>query len=194
MQGHVERLNEDGTAQVRVRGDEAGTSCGDHGGGCHACGNKPQFTIKVGNDAGARAGDYVSIHYPQGAQLKSLGIFFGIPGLGILTGLAVWAMLQKGQAFTDVTAVSAAALCFVLAIVASARIYRRLSPQIQPYIARVLTAGPGPISSLHVIDPVCKMPVDPASAAAKLAYEGQTYYFCHAHCLEAFAKEPAAYV
>ena len=83
MQGHVESLNQDGTAQVRVRGEETGTSCGDHGGGCHACGNKPQFTIKVGNDADARAGDYVSIHYPQGAQLKSLGS----PGAGALLHL-----------------------------------------------------------------------------------------------------------
>lgn len=28
------------------------------------------------------------------------------------------------------------------------------------------------------IDPVCGMTVDPATAAGKFDYEGQTYYFC----------------
>jgi hypothetical protein len=34
-----------------------------------------------------------------------------------------------------------------------------------------------------VIDPICNMNGEPASAAAKFAYEGQTYYFCSAHCV-----------
>lgn len=34
-------------------------------------------------------------------------------------------------------------------------------------------------AKLH-IDPVCKMQVDEAKAAAKSEYKGQTYYFCAA--------------
>ena len=32
------------------------------------------------------------------------------------------------------------------------------------------------------LDPVCKMEVNPASAAAQSEYEGQTFYFCSADC------------
>ena len=44
------------------------------------------------------------------------------------------------------------------------------------------------------IDPVCKMKVEPAKAAAKAEYEGQTYYFCAPGCKAAFEKDPAKYL
>jgi len=39
-------------------------------------------------------------------------------------------------------------------------------------------------------DPVCKMNVDPARAAAKVDYAGKTYYFCSASCQKAFVADP----
>jgi len=45
-----------------------------------------------------------------------------------------------------------------------------------------------------MIDPVCGMTVEPASAAAKLDHEGKTYYFCSKHCAHAFQQEPARYL
>lgn len=39
-------------------------------------------------------------------------------------------------------------------------------------------------------DPVCKMNVEPAKAAAKAEYAGQTYYFCSESCRKAFAADP----
>jgi Cu+-exporting ATPase len=45
-----------------------------------------------------------------------------------------------------------------------------------------------------VIDPVCKMKVDPEKAAAKTEYQGQTYYFCAPGCKTAFEKEPDKYL
>jgi YHS domain-containing protein len=44
------------------------------------------------------------------------------------------------------------------------------------------------------IDPVCKMEVDPKTAAAKTEYEGETYYFCAPGCKAAFEKDPAKYL
>jgi len=44
------------------------------------------------------------------------------------------------------------------------------------------------------IDPVCGMTVDPATAAGKFDYEGQTYYFCSPRCLEKFSADPQAYI
>jgi YHS domain-containing protein len=43
------------------------------------------------------------------------------------------------------------------------------------------------------IDPVCRMEVDPANAAAQSAHQGQTYYFCCPNCKARFDREPAKY-
>lgn len=43
------------------------------------------------------------------------------------------------------------------------------------------------------IDPVCKMQVDPAKAAAKVDYAGQTYHFCSEVCRKAFTADPQKY-
>jgi Cu+-exporting ATPase len=45
-----------------------------------------------------------------------------------------------------------------------------------------------------VKDPVCGMDIDPATAAGKSEYMGQTYYFCSLGCKKSFDKEPEKYV
>ncbi len=44
-----------------------------------------------------------------------------------------------------------------------------------------------------VKDPVCGMEIDPTTAAGKVEYKGQTYYFCSPGCKKAFEKEPEKY-
>ena len=44
------------------------------------------------------------------------------------------------------------------------------------------------------VDPVCKMTVEPAKAAAQSSYQGQTYYFCAVGCKAAFDREPDKYL
>jgi Cu+-exporting ATPase len=44
------------------------------------------------------------------------------------------------------------------------------------------------------IDPVCGMTVDPATAAGKFDYEGETYYFCNPNCLRKFSADPQGYL
>ncbi len=44
------------------------------------------------------------------------------------------------------------------------------------------------------VDPVCGMKVDPATAAGKFDYRGETYYFCHPNCLRKFGAAPQAYL
>ena len=44
------------------------------------------------------------------------------------------------------------------------------------------------------IDPICRMQVDPETAAAKSEYKGKTYYFCAPGCKATFDKDPAKYV
>jgi len=45
-----------------------------------------------------------------------------------------------------------------------------------------------------VKDLVCGMDIDPASAAGKSEYNGQTYYFCSLGCKKAFDKNPKKYL
>ncbi|HTQ40253.1 MAG TPA: heavy metal translocating P-type ATPase [Pirellulales bacterium] len=45
-----------------------------------------------------------------------------------------------------------------------------------------------------VRDPVCGMLIDPARAAGKFEYQGQTYYFCNPGCLKKFQAQPDVYL
>ena len=44
------------------------------------------------------------------------------------------------------------------------------------------------------VDPVCKMKVEPAKAAATSEYKGQTIYFCAKRCKEKFDADPEQYL
>jgi len=45
-----------------------------------------------------------------------------------------------------------------------------------------------------MIDPVCGMTVDPASAAGSHTHAGQTYSFCSLHCRDLFAADPTRFL
>lgn len=42
-------------------------------------------------------------------------------------------------------------------------------------------------------DPICKMQVDPKTAAGQSEYEGKTYYFCAPGCKQKFDANPSQY-
>jgi YHS domain-containing protein len=44
------------------------------------------------------------------------------------------------------------------------------------------------------LDPVCKMEVNPASAAAQSEFEGQSFYFCSTGCKQKFDQSPQRYL
>lgn len=52
--------------------------------------------------------------------------------------------------------------------------------------------APDPVNAT-VIDPVCGMTVDPATAAGSSEYGGQTYHFCSRGCEAKFDAAPARY-
>ena len=45
-----------------------------------------------------------------------------------------------------------------------------------------------------VVDPVCKMKIQPMKAAGKFEYQGKIYYFCNLNCREKFAADPEKYL
>ncbi len=44
------------------------------------------------------------------------------------------------------------------------------------------------------VDPVCRMDVSQAAAAATSTFKGQTYYFCALMCRDRFAEDPEKFV
>ena len=46
----------------------------------------------------------------------------------------------------------------------------------------------------EVLDPVCRMRVEPQRAAGRLNFAGTTYWFCSLRCSSLFASDPEAYV
>jgi Cu+-exporting ATPase len=47
----------------------------------------------------------------------------------------------------------------------------------------------------HVaIDPICKMEVDPETAAGEWEYKGKKYYFCAVGCMKRFQEDPEKYI
>ena len=56
------------------------------------------------------------------------------------------------------------------------------------------TTNADPAGAQAVIDPVCGMSVDPATARATVTHEGTTYYFCAPGCGRAFGADPQQYL
>ena len=50
-----------------------------------------------------------------------------------------------------------------------------------------------PQADTPVLDPVCAMTVDPATAAHVHVHEGRSYYFCNSTCMSKFSADPEAY-
>ncbi len=53
--------------------------------------------------------------------------------------------------------------------------------------------GEGHATAQAVMDPVCGMPVNPATARHRADHEGTSYYFCSARCLAKFEANPKAF-
>lgn len=155
---------------------------------CHCAGKGGGLAVRVENRAGAKVGDTVSILFKPGAVFNSVLILLGIPFAGILAGVILGTALDDKASPTQ--AFLAGTACVALSITAAALVYRRVASRLQPYVDRVLTSGAG---AGAFVDPVCGKAIDPLSAAAKIDYEGRTYHFCRAGCLDAFIKDPRRY-
>jgi YHS domain-containing protein/positive regulator of sigma E activity len=190
-EGVVTAIAEDGKAQVAIRTDDTLPGCSSRTEHCHCSEGTSSLVINVSNRAGAGVGDNVSVLFKSGAVLKSVSILIGIPMIGIIVGGILGNYLYEESGLSQRGAFLAGAACFGFALLLAVIIYRQVSEDIQPYIDRVVAQKP---ATQGTIDPVCGMAVDPAKAGAKIDYEGKTYSFCDAGCLEAFIREPSRYL
>lgn len=193
-EGIVMDASEDGRAKVLLEASEPCIHCAEEIiDVCNCSGGSSRVIVGALNSVGASVGDLVSISHKPGALLKSITIFLVIPVMGLITGLVISAILNPiNRANLIVTAIfSAAGLMAGIGI--SVLTYRRVSADIQPFISQVIRTGLQVPSSLRVMDPVCKMAVDPAMAVGRMSYRGKTYYFCGKGCLETFMKSPGEF-
>jgi YHS domain-containing protein/positive regulator of sigma E activity len=191
-QGTVTSISDDGKARVSILTDDGLPGCSSRSEHCHHCSEgTSSLVIKVSNRAGAGVGDNVSVLFKSGAVLKSVLILLGIPMIGVLAGAILGNSFYENSSLSQEVAVLVGAACFGFAILLAVLTYRHFSADLQPYIDRVIAIKP---VSQGAIDPVCGMQIDPARAAVKIDYEGKTYYFCNAGCLEAFIREPSRYL
>ena len=49
------------------------------------------------------------------------------------------------------------------------------------------------LAATEVVDPVCGMTIDPATAAAHLTHDGHDVAFCSLGCRDRFAADPTAF-
>lgn len=71
-----------------------------------------------------------------------------------------------------------------------ARHFKNVIRQVALFELAPRSAGP----AVTFIDPVCRMQVTSAAAAAVLAHQGVTYRFCSPVCAQLFAEAPGLYV
>jgi YHS domain-containing protein/positive regulator of sigma E activity len=194
-EGLVARVETNGKAQVMIHTNESVSGCASRTGHCHCSGGGAGgLTIAVQNRAGAQPGDYVSVGFVPGAGVKSVAVMLGIPFFGLMIGVIMGSILFQNGHLSSTGAVLAGAGFWALAILAAVVVYRRISEDIQPFTERIITKASGTSPLFETIDPVCKMPVDPQKADARMEYNGKTYFFCHAGCLNAFMKQPEKYL
>lgn len=77
--------------------------------------------------------------------------------------------------------------------------YETFKKQIEPpkTVAPMVQLGRKKVKDEDVvteIDPVCKMLVQPSTAAAKFDYQGKTYYFCAVGCQTKFKQNPEVFL
>jgi adenylate cyclase len=53
---------------------------------------------------------------------------------------------------------------------------------------------PANISSSQMVDPVCRMLIDPSNCEFELTFENKTYHFCSAHCRDLFSSNPVSFL
>ncbi|UCF82064.1 MAG: SoxR reducing system RseC family protein [Desulfobacteraceae bacterium] len=194
--GFVASIGEDGWARVVTKKSAACDRCKvSHC--CASFGSASNRVVRAVNKVGACAGDLVSISLSPGMLIKGAAILYLIPVAGLISGAVIgegfshiWAMGENGAA--ALFGFAGLFLGFILTALVSRLMFAH--NRFAPVITQIIRPGISSAGSSMVIDPVCKMRVNPTETSAKLIYQDKDYFFCHPRCRESFVKNPEKYL
>ncbi|MEE8182795.1 MAG: heavy metal translocating P-type ATPase, partial [Thermoplasmata archaeon] len=94
---------------------------------------------------------------------------------------------------------AAAAMAFSsVSVVTNSRLLKRYVPEVKRLrVEQEVHESPRPQKEevkQVAIDPICKMEVDPETAAGEYEYKGKKYYFCAVGCMNRFQEDPEKYI
>jgi class 3 adenylate cyclase/YHS domain-containing protein len=110
-------------------------------------------------------------------------------GMSVNLAARVAAQARGGELLATATAASAAAAEGRRITSLGPLRLRNLSEPVELFSVELRT-----MDSSTVLDPVCRMKVDPRDAAGQLWFAGQRYWFCSLECAGRFSAAPERYV
>ena len=95
--------------------------------------------------------------------------------------------------------IAAGAMAFSsVSVVTNSRLLKRYVPEVKRLrVEQEVLEPPRPQKEevkQVAIDPICKMEVDPETAAGEYEYKGKKYYFCAVGCMNRFQENPEKYI
>jgi adenylate cyclase len=123
----------------------------------------------------------------HGTAVQRAGDWFGAT---VNVAARVSGIAHGGEVLlTDATREGAGDIADVLFEAHGGHRLRNVARPVKVFAAVAVTA----VRRELVIDPVCRMAVNPGQATGRLAHEGRDYYLCSLECAARFAADPELY-
>lgn len=105
---------------------------------CHAPTDGSTVVVEARNRAGAEVGDWVSVSQNPAALRKNVGTLLGIPGIGLILGIATGAAAHETFGLSPTFSVVVGAAVLLLANLIAAISYRQRAADNLPVITRII--------------------------------------------------------
>jgi adenylate cyclase len=138
--------------------------------------------------AAAQEVDFLALRagFHHGEALERQGSFFG---MAVNLAARVTSEARGGQVVATASVAEAARSEGIEVASLGTFTLRNVRDPIELFALSV-----GPSGAVSVVDPVCRMRVQPERAAGHLRVDGVDYWFCSLSCAALFAADPAPYI
>jgi sigma-E factor negative regulatory protein RseC len=141
--GLVIQLEKDGWAKVATERKGACNGCGP-GHHCQSCLSSPKVVTSVLNQAGAKAGDLVTVSLDSGMILKNAAVLYLLPVVGLVASAILGVALSADWGISETGAgIGFGGAGFCLGFFVAVFISKRMSAddRLTPTISRIIQPG-----------------------------------------------------